>query len=101
MSTPHDSPERLPEDLFIQASPEETRVAVKQGQRVLEVHVERTSGRGLSGNIYRGRVVRVIPSMDAAFVDIGLDRAALLHAPDVWLPGLSAQHDDDEQKVDS
>ncbi len=95
----HESPERLPEELFIQSSPEETRVAVKQGERVLEIQVERTSGRGLSGNIYRGRVARVIPSMDAAFVEIGLDRAALLHAPDVWLPGLSAQHEDDEQQA--
>jgi ribonuclease G len=92
-----ESAERPPEELFIQASPEETRVAVKAGERVLEVQVERTSGRGLSGNIYRGRVARVIPSMEAAFVDIGLDRAALLHAPDVWLPGQHAQHEDDEQ----
>lgn len=94
---PSDSPERLPEDLFIQSSPEETRVAVKQGDRVLEIQVERTAGRGLSGNIYRGRVARVIPSMDAAFVEIGIDRAALLHAPDVWLPGLNAQHEEGDE----
>ena len=96
MTIAQPSQERLPEELFIQSSPEETRVAVKQGERVLEIQVERTSGRGLSGNIYRGRVARVIPSMDAAFVEIGLDRAALLHAPDVWLPGLHAQHEDEE-----
>lgn len=82
-----------PEELFIHASPEETRVALKSGARVVEIQVERTSGRGLSGNIYRGKVARIVPSMDAAFVDIGLDRAALLHAPDVWLPGLQQSHE--------
>ena len=76
------------ETLYIQTSPHETRVALRQGEAVVELQVERTAGRGLSGNIYRGKVGRVIPSMDAAFVDIGLERMALLHATDVWLPGL-------------
>lgn len=88
--------DRQPEELFIQASPEEIRVAVKQGPRVVEIQVERTSGRGLSGNVYRGKVVRIVPSMDAAFVDIGLDRAALLHAPDVWTPGLQSLVQDED-----
>ncbi|MSP90957.1 MAG: Rne/Rng family ribonuclease [Myxococcales bacterium] len=81
----------------IQASREETRVAVLQGGDLVELQVERTTGRGLSGNVYRGRVARLVPSMDAAFVDIGLDRMALLHAPDVWLPGLEAQPSADEE----
>ncbi len=76
------------EQLFIRSSPHETRVALRQGDEVVELQVERTAGRGLSGNIYRGRVTRIQPSMDAAFVDIGLDRMALLHAADVWLPGV-------------
>jgi ribonuclease G len=79
---------RPSETLFIHHSPHETRVALQQGADVVELQVERTAGRGLSGNIYRGRVARVIPSMDAAFVDIGLERAALLHAADVWQPNL-------------
>ncbi len=78
-----------PETLYIHHSAQETRVAMQQGNDVVELQVERTAGRGLSGNIYRGRVVRVIPSMDAAFVDIGLERMALLHAADVWQTGVA------------
>ncbi len=85
-----------PETLFIQSSAEETRVALQAGSQVVELQVERTTGRGLSGNLYFGRVQRVIASMDAAFVDIGLDRAALLHASDVWAPDAPGREDDDE-----
>ena len=90
---------REAEVLFIQSGPEETRVALQQGGQVVELQVERTLGRGLSGNIYRGRVQKVIPSMDAAFVDIGLDRHALLHAADVWtgeLPSPAGELADDD-----
>ncbi len=75
-------------------------MALAHGPALAELQVERTAGRGLSGNIYRGRISRVIPSMDAAFVDIGLDKMALLHASDVWLPGVQemlSQPDDDGQ----
>lgn len=85
------------ETLYIQSSPEETRVALQQGDAVVELQLERTTGRGLSGNIYRGKVQRIIPSMDAAFVEIGLSRAALLHASDVWSPaGMADGEADDE-----
>lgn len=84
------------ETLFIHSSPWETRVALVQGGEPVELQVERTAGRGLSGNIYKGKVVRVIPSMDGAFVDIGLDRMALLHASDVWEPGATMVGDDGE-----
>ncbi len=80
----------MAETLYIQHSPEETRIALAEDGRVIELQVERTVGRGLSGNIYRGRVVRVVPSMDAAFVDIGHERNALLHAADVWLAGFES-----------
>ena len=73
--------------LFIQHAPWETRVALERDGRVVELQVERTSGRSLSGNIYRGRVDRVVAEMNAAFIDIGLDRMALLNASDVRLPG--------------
>lgn len=73
-----------PETLFIQASPEETRVALQVGTQVVELQVERTTGRGLSGNIYYGTVQKIVAGMDAAFVEIGLQKAALLHAADVW-----------------
>ena len=89
-------PPVVPETLFIQTCPEETRVALQQGSQVVELQVERTSGRGLSGNIYCGLVQRVLPSMDAAFVDIGLDRSALLHAADVWTP----DHQADAERAD-
>ncbi len=84
-------PRKKAETLYIHHSPHETRVALQQDREVVELQVERTAGRGLSGNVYRGRVVRVIPSMDAGFVDIGLDRMALLHAADVWQPPDAAQ----------
>jgi ribonuclease G len=75
--------------LYIQHAPEETRVAVQEDGRVVEVEVERAYRRALSGNIYRGRVAEIAAHMDAAFIDIGLERKALLHASDVWHAGLA------------
>ncbi|MBI5327782.1 MAG: Rne/Rng family ribonuclease [Deltaproteobacteria bacterium] len=71
-------------EIIINYSPHETRVAVLQGSRLVEFHIERPKDRGLSGNIYKGKVVRVLPGMQAAFVDIGLERTAFLHATDVF-----------------
>ena len=53
-----------------------------ENARLLELHIERVRERGIAGNIYKGRVVRVLPGMQAAFVDIGLEKAAFLHASD-------------------
>ncbi|MCS6943841.1 MAG: ribonuclease E/G, partial [Sutterellaceae bacterium] len=72
------------EDVLINITPQETRVAVIAAGAVQELHVERTASRGLVGNIYLGRVVRVLPGMQSAFVDIGLERAAFLHVADIW-----------------
>lgn len=58
----------------------ETRVAYISGGILQEIHVEREAKRGLVGNIYKGRVSRVLPGMQAAFIDIGLEKAAFLHA---------------------
>jgi len=58
-------------------------VALVENGMLQEVYVERTSNAGIVGNIYKGRVVRVLPGMEAAFVDIGLERAAFIHASDV------------------
>ena len=74
----------LTEEILINVTPQETRVAVIQQGVVLEVQVERASARGLVGNIYMGRVVRVLPGMQSAFVDIGGGRAAFLHVADIW-----------------
>lgn len=70
-------------ELLINVTPSETRVAMIEGGILKEVHVERESRRGIVGNIYKGRVSRVLPGMQAAFVDIGLDKAAFLHASDI------------------
>jgi ribonuclease G len=72
------------EEILINVTPQETRVAVIQQGVVQELHVERMSGRGLVGNIYVGVVSRVLPGMQSAFVQIGLDRAAFLHVADIW-----------------
>jgi len=74
------------EDILINWSPQETRVAVVESGAVQELHVERIVERGLVGNIYLGKVARVLPGMQSAFIDIGLERAAFLHVADVWHP---------------
>jgi ribonuclease G len=73
------------QDILINWAPQETRVAVVENGAVQELHVERTLERGLVGNIYAGRVARVLPGMQSAFIDIGLDRAAFLHVADVYV----------------
>lgn len=70
-------------ELLINVTPTETRVAMINGGILQEVHIERGSKRGLVGNIYIGKVTRVLPGMQAAFVGIGLDKAAFLHASDI------------------
>src|SRR5215210_6670996 len=74
----------LQQDILINWSPQETRVAVIESGAVQELHVERTLERGLVGNIYLGKVARVLPGMQSAFIDMGLERAAFLHVADVW-----------------
>ncbi len=71
-------------EIIINARPHETRVALIINGLVVELHIERKIGRELLGNIYRGRVVRVLPGMQAAFVDIGHDRTAFLYVSDVY-----------------
>ena len=73
------------EELLINVTPRETRVAVVENGMLQELHIERSSKRGVYGNIYKGRVQRVMPGMQAAFVDIGLERTAFLHASDIVL----------------
>ncbi|MDP1896883.1 MAG: ribonuclease G [Sulfurimicrobium sp.] len=82
----------MSEEILINMTPQETRVAVLQQAVVQELHIERASARGLVGNIYLGRVCRVLPGMQSAFVEIGLDRAAFLHVADIWVsPGEDAR----------
>jgi ribonuclease G len=70
------------EEVLINVTPQETRVAVVENGVLQEVHIERTQSRGIVGNIYKGKVVRILPGMQAAFVDIGIERTAFLHASD-------------------
>ena len=73
----------MSEEILINITPMESRVAVVENGVLQEVHVERTQKRGIVGNIYKGKVVRVLPGMQAAFVDIGLERAAFIHAGEI------------------
>ena len=70
-------------ELIINTRSHETRVALVENGVVSELHIERRTGQELQGNIYRGRVVRVLPGMQAAFVDIGQNRTAFLYVSDV------------------
>ena len=74
----------MSEEILINVTPQETRVAVTGSGVVQELLIERTASRGLVGNIYMGRVARVLPGMQSAFLDIGLERAAFLHVADIW-----------------
>ncbi|MFK2873633.1 ribonuclease G [Dyella lipolytica] len=78
----------MSEEILINVTPRETRVGVVENGMLQELHVERTSRRGYVGNVYKGRVQRVMPGMQAVFVDIGLERAAFLHASDIVRPPL-------------
>ncbi len=72
------------EEFLINFTPQETRVALMQQGAVQELHIERTGGRGIVGNIYLGKVVRVLPGMQSAFIEAGLERTAFLHVADIW-----------------
>ena len=78
-----DEASRPPETILVNVTPQETRVALLEENKVCELHIDRNSGHGLVGNIYLGVVKRVLPGMQSAFIDIGLERAAFLHIVDV------------------
>ncbi len=71
-------------ELIINVTPQETRAALIENSLVTELYIEREHRRGFVGNIYKGRVLRVLPGMQAAFVDIGLERAAFLFVSDIY-----------------
>ena len=71
-------------DLIVSTTPQETRVALLEDGIVSEIFIEREAHRGIAGSIYKGRVTRVLPGMQSAFVDLGLERDAFLHAADVF-----------------
>lgn len=71
------------EEILINVTPQETRVAMVENGVLVELVIERARRRGLIGNIYKGKVVRVLPGMEAAFIDLGLERTAFLHVSDI------------------
>jgi len=73
--------------ILINSTPEEARVALVENGTLAEIHIERARDRGIVGNIYKGKVVRVLPGMQAAFVDLGLSKAGFLHVSDFY-PGV-------------
>ena len=73
----------MSKEILINVTPQETRVAILENGILNDLYIERTRSRGLVGNVYKGKVVRVLPGMEAAFVEIGLEKAAFLHVSDV------------------
>ena len=73
-------------EIIMNATKRETRLALIEDGQVAEIHLERKGERGIVGNIYKGRVIKVLPGMQAAFVDIGLPRAAFLYVGDIHHP---------------
>ena len=73
----------MSEEVLVNVTPTETRVAVVENGMLQEVYIERSASRGIVGNIYNGKVVRVLPGMQAAFVEIGLQRSCFIHASDI------------------
>jgi ribonuclease G len=71
-------------ELIINVTPQETKVALLEDRGLAELYIERTKGRGIVGNIYKGKVVKVLPGMQAVFVDIGLEKASFLYVSDVY-----------------
>jgi ribonuclease G len=74
------------EEILVNVTPSEIRAALLENGILQDVYIERAARRGLISNIYKGRVSRVLPGMQAAFVDIGLERTAFLHASDIARP---------------
>jgi ribonuclease G len=73
-------------EILLNVTPTETRMGLAENGVLQEVYIERTNCRGIVGNIYKGKVVRVLPGMQAAFVEVGLERAAFIHAADIQGP---------------
>ena len=79
------------EEILINITPQETRVALIQQGAVQELQIERTRQRGIVGNIYLAKVVRVLPGMQSAFIDVGLERTAFMHVADITQNNPQAQ----------
>ncbi len=87
-------------EILIDANPFETRVTLLEQGKLVEFYVERVKDRGITGNIYKGKVVRVLPGMQSAFLDVGLQRTAFLHVSDIQEPfaGMDEEMDKEEDR---
>ena len=90
----------MQQEILINWSPQETRVAVVENGAVQEMHVERSLERGIVGNVYLGKVARVLPGMQSAFIDIGLERAAFLHVADL-VSSINLRHAEPDENTKS
>ena len=88
------------EEILVNVTPREVRAALLENGILQEVYIERASRRGLISNIYKGKVSRVLPGMQAAFVDIGLERTAFLHASDIVRGNRSADNNGEDAVAD-
>ncbi len=86
--------ESLKEEILVNVTPSEVRAALLENGVLQEITIERAERRGLNSNIYKGRVSRVLPGMQAAFIDIGLERTAFLHASDIASPNVAENSDE-------
>ncbi|PLW69999.1 ribonuclease G [Pseudohalioglobus lutimaris] len=81
----------MSEEILVNVTPMETRVAVVDNGVTQDIHIERSVSLGMVGNIYAGKVLRVLPGMQAAFVDIGADRSSFIHVSDIHDPGVEGR----------
>ena len=87
----------MSEEILVNITPMETRVAVVDNGATQDVHIERSASRGTVGNIYAAKVVRVLPGMQAAFIDIGTDRTGFIHVSDIPVTDSSGREDRNRQ----
>ncbi|MGA9853556.1 MAG: ribonuclease G [Gammaproteobacteria bacterium] len=90
----------MSEEILVNVTSRETRVALLENDVLQELYIERARHRGLVGNIYKGKVSRVLPGMQAAFIDIGLERTAFLHAADIAKVAYGEQDCEHESPAD-
>ena len=87
----------MSQEIIINSTPQQIRVAVMESGQIAEIYIERTKHRGIVGNIYKGRVTRVLPGIQAAFVNIGLKKDAFLYVMDFYD---NLENDDDDDASD-
>ena len=95
----------MSEEILVNVTTQETRVAVIENSILQEIHIERSQKRGVVGNIYKGRVSRVLPGMQAAFIDIGLERTGFLQISDITNTNFDGNFEqienNNEQRIES